>query len=255
MNKIIFDALLHTGKPDLMAMYGMPRLVQIGANSYAGWSDPAGMPTEAWYDNLVANQHPSSGWIFIDSEAWPVSTQADRLQTAQNFATVAQGVKSRNPAFKFGFYSFPLMRDFWRSTKFPGDSTYDQWQADNNDFSVVYPLVDAFFPSLYFFYDRPANGAWTVSGFRDYVNQNILEQKRLIRAYGNNQPIYPFVWWRHDPGGQLLDFDLWCEMLRRCYQQTDGLAVWGGWQEQWSDFSSSAWWREISARLESNRFW
>jgi hypothetical protein len=108
---------------------------------------------------------------------------------------------------------------------------------------------------LYFFYDRFTANPQTVSLFRHYIRLNILEQKRLRDKYNSSLKIYPFVWWRHDPTGEYIDFDIWCEALRVCYRECDGMVVWGGWLEQWSAFKNTDWWKEVETRMLTRRYW
>ena len=47
MDKPIFHGLLHTGKPDLEALYRVgyiPMVTRAGVGNGAGWDDPQGTP-------------------------------------------------------------------------------------------------------------------------------------------------------------------------------------------------------------------
>lgn len=256
---IIWDALLHQGKPDLSATHRMPRLPQFGRTSVAtvGWPDPLGTPNNQWFDSFAAAVTSPSGWFLFDHESWPVTTQAERQQAAANYVMVYQGIKSRRPDLRCGFYGVDATprRDVFRAITLPGHANYTQWQNENNDFAPVYSVVDAIFPSCYWFYTRQVNGPWTAGHYRVYVEQNLLEARRLLRAYGKGQPIYPFVWHQRADGTALLDHDVWIEIVRRCVQLSDGVVLWGGFGVQWSTDSALAWWTDIEQCILSGREW
>src|SRR3990167_6629494 len=126
MNKRCFDGLMHSGKPDLDALYGIWSLQFIASNSYAGWSDTSGMPTTSWYDNVAASYANSRGHLLLDHEAWPISTSQERQTNASRFVIIYQELKQRRPDLKIGFYEYTPKRDFFNSD--PENPGYAAWQ-------------------------------------------------------------------------------------------------------------------------------
>ena len=98
MDKPIFHGLLHTGKPDLEALYRVgyiPMVTRAGVGNGAGWDDPQGLPSAAWYDAMSATTQAPRGIILLDHEVWPYGTQAERQATAAKYVTLYQEIKSR----------------------------------------------------------------------------------------------------------------------------------------------------------------
>lgn len=247
-NKPIFNGLLHTGLPDMDALYGMGKIPLVNRTSYPGWTDPLGIPTAQWYDALAANFVAPRGIVLIDHESWPYGSQADRVATAQKYVTLYNGVKAVRPDLRIGWYMDPIRRDFWRSM-YPRDSVqYQEWQAENTDLGrLMGPITDVYCPSLYFFYVRsltPLN----IPHLTTYLEENIREAQRIRWEYGKqSSPIYPYVWWMRHTGDVLLDADVWETIVRVTLEKADGMVLWGGWQEQWNEYAS--WWITVKARL------
>ena len=129
--KRILNSMLFTGQGlELITDYGVDYLspgdrTTVGA---VDWTDGTnGSPTSAWFDNFAANFPATTycDWFFFDHENWPFSTQAERLDSAHKFALLYAGIKSRLPNMKFGFYSYPLLRDYFQSGTLPGNASYE----------------------------------------------------------------------------------------------------------------------------------
>lgn len=242
MSKKCFEGLLYSAKPDMDPLYGIWELLFIAYNSYAGWTDEQGMPTTAWYDNVAAGYTNARGHLLLDHEAWPITTSQERQTNASRFVTIYQELKQRRPDLKIGFYGYTPVRDFFRATKAPEHADYLAWQAENNDFTAMYSVVDFFAPTIYFFYTRSQGNpnALNVPYAHDYFVSNINECKRLRASHGHGQPIYPYVWARRYDGAAYLDLDVWEDMCRTAYTEADGMILWGGYQEAWD--ASATWW-------------
>jgi hypothetical protein len=243
--------LLQADKPsaEQIQSHGLTSLPFISRTTYAGWSDGHELPPTAWYENLAANLVAPHGWAVIDHEDWPMTTQAERLATAQKFATMFLQVKAHRPDVKFGFYGYAPKRDLFRARTLPGHPDYIAWQAENDDMAAMAAVVDAFFPTLYYFYNVAVNGVNANLGVQDYYRENIRETKRLRDTYGDaNRPIWPYIWWKaHAHEEDDLDDAAWLPMIEISFAGTNGCVLWGGWQRTWAEFVPK--WNQFIARL------
>jgi hypothetical protein len=252
IQKPIYSGLLHTGLPDLQALYGMAKIPPVQRASFAGWTDKYALPSEAWFDNVAANVQSTCGIIQVDHEDWPYATTAERRATAGKYLYLYAGIKSRRPDLRIGWYMDPIRRDYWRSTKRQGQVNFDAWKAENDDMAAIMaPVTDVYMPSLYFFYTRDtASGDCDYAGM--YLEANIAEAKRARDTYGRpGCPIYPYVWFRKHLNTRDLDQDIWELTLRTVMEQADGLVAWGGWQQLWDE--NALWWQALKARLTDKR--
>lgn len=255
MPKQCFEGLLHAGLPEMDAAHGLWKMPMITRTAYPGWTDPLGMPDASWYDALSIAQHPLRNWIMVNQETWPIDTQANRQLMAQRFVTVYTEIKARRPDLSICFYGSLPRRDFWRAVPYPQQPSLHIWRSENNDIAATLaPVVDAFTPSLYFFYDKATNGQEVVDMFRRYVRMHMNEMKRLRDTYGHGQPIYPYIWWRRQDDAKDLDLDIWRDMVRIVYQEADGFVLWGGWKTTppagpipWDE--NAPWWSWLRPRL------
>jgi hypothetical protein len=263
MDKPIFDGLLHTGKPDLEALYRVGSIKMVTRTNVVGaetaWPDPLGMPTTAWLDALAATVQAPRNIVLIDHETWPYATQADRQATAAKYVTLYQEIKARKPGWRIGWYGDPIRRDFWNSIKDRGTNEYKTWQGMNTDLgAVMAPYTDVFMPSLYFFYTRDTASS-TCDYVGQYIHENIREAKRIRRMYGKlESPIYPYIWYRKHDDSRDLDADVWETIVRTVLEEADGLVLWGGWKVTaptgplpWDE--NAPWWVTIKARLMDKR--
>lgn len=261
-DKPIFEGLLHTGKPDLEALYRVgkiPMVSRMGVANGAGWDDPQGLPSVAWLDTMASSVQAPRNMILLDHEVWPYGTQAERQATAAKYVTLYQEIKKRKPGWRIGWYTDPLRRNYWASIKDPNSNEYRTWQAESNDLAAIMaPFTDVYFPSLYFHYSRnygPDNIQWLGT----YLTAHINEAKRIRRLYGRlESPICPYVWWRRGDDVQDLDADVWETMVRTVLDEADGLVLWGGWKTTapagalpWDE--NAPWWVTIKARLTDKR--
>ena len=258
-DKPIFDGLLHTGKPDLEALYRVGKIPPVEWNRFPGWTDPLGMPTNEWYDAVAAGVQAPRNIVLIDHEVWPSGTQAERQATAAKFVTLSNELKARKPGWKLGWYDAPVKRDFWRSVGAQGQSGLQAWRNENTDRGAIFaPFVDIYCPSLYFFYTRDTSSA-ACDQAATYIVENIREVKRIRRLYGKlESQIYPYIWFRKHDESRDLDADVWETIVRTVLEEADGLVLWGGFKTTapagplpWDE--NAPWWVTIKARLTDKR--
>ncbi len=263
MDKPIFEGLLHTGKPNLEALYRVGYIPMVtrtaGSPAYPGWSDPLGLPTSEWYDAMVAATNPPRNIILMDHEQWPYSTQTERQATAGKYVILYNEIKARRPGWKIGWYADPVRRNFWSSIKDQGSVEFKAWRSEINDLAAIMaPFTDVYLPSLYFHYTRdaaPQNLDWVTT----YLITHINEAKRVRRVYGRMEsPIYPYIWWRRADDVKDLDADVWETIVRTVLEHADGLVLWGGFKTTapagplpWDE--NAPWWVTIKARLTDKR--
>lgn len=245
--KRVFEGLLYSGTPDLDAAYGFWHLSFVSRTTYnsSDWTDSAGLPPAAWYNTVAAQYTNARGYLLIDIESWPETTQAERLATAAKFVTVYREMKSRRPDLTIGFYAYPLTGNFWDiiqsdASSSPGGVGYTAWQAKNDDFAAMWAVVDVIFPSLYYPYNSATHGTQYEDGATHFFENRIADAIRCRNAYGHGQKIYPYVYMRSTAGGAPLDDYVWALMTRIAHTQADGMILWGGYQETWS--ASANWW-------------
>ena len=269
--KTIWNARLNTGMPDLYSLYGMVPVPQLLRNTVAGWTDPLAEPDATWHQsfaaNIVARNLPVKT-IHFDHEDWPVSTQGERVATATKFANFARTFKTNLPGYKIGFYAYPLVT-YTAPTALPGSANYTTMQTKNEDFAETYSVVDILCPTVYFYYTRFTAPLYKNDFILPYFFIiNILEQRRLAKKYGLNQPIYPYVWEREATTFTPLDLDTYELMCRLSYQYADGMTIWGGFfdlsgtqaQQTWAQDTGTgiqgAWWNNLLfPMISAGRFW
>lgn len=261
-DKPIFQGLLHSGLPDLEALYRVGKIPMVTRNTVVGapgWEDKLGLPDESWVAAMVAMTNPQRGVVLIDHEDWLYGTQAERQATAAKYVTLYQMIKAQRPGWKIGWYCDPLRRDFWASAKDCGSSEYKTWQAMNTDLgAVMAPYTDIFMPSLYFFYTRDTASS-TVDQAGVYIEAHLREVKRLRRLYGKlESPIYPYIWYRKHDDSRDLDADVWAKIFRDVLEQADGCVLWGGFKTTvptgaipWDE--NAAWWQPVKGFLTDKR--
>lgn len=254
--KPIFSGLLHTGMPDLEALYRVGKIPMVTRGNVPGgsaeWPDPLALPNAAFYNLLVSTVQAPRGIILFDHEAWPYGTQAERQATAAKYVQVYQEIKSRKPGCRIGWYQDPVRREYYRAVADKASPDYRIWQSWNNDLAqVMAPYTDVYFPSLYYFFTRDVD-AHMLPNLTAYLIENINEAKRVRRMYGRAEsPIYPYVWWRKHDETRDLDADVWETIVRTVLDEADGMVLWGGSSTAWSE--TAPWWVTIKARLMDKR--
>ena len=254
--KPLYHSMNHAGQPDLTALYRVPKIPAINKDSYQGWNDPLGLPTEQWYHGLAANAVSPSGIVFVDHETWLYGTQAERIDTANKYVIVRNGIKAVRPDLKVAFYGEPIRRVWWAPAMTePGSPQWLAWQAENNDIaSILGPVLDIYAPSLYCYHTKAANPSEVLLTGR-YLQAQLREAARVKRLYGRPDAlILPFIWYmRHDQASPL-DIEYWEMVLRICLDEdhgNDGAILWSPWGVPWDE--NAPWWVTIKARLTDKR--
>lgn len=260
-----FQGMLHSGKPSdaaLRSAYGLKPLYLTVRTSYTGWTDETALPTTDWYDNAADDLDPPDNWGMIDHEAWPATTQAERLATATKFATVYTEMKTRRPDLSFGFYGYCCIRDLFRAVKDKDHADYLTWQGMNDDMAAMASVVDGFFPTIYFFYTIDPDGEIAVAPATLYYQRNLEETRRLATTYGDpDRPIYPYIHWRKTNDLYPLDDAVWAAQVDAAFSYADGCVLWGGWDVAentgpvtWADDAENeTWWQTFRSKLP-NRY-
>lgn len=239
-NKKILEILMHTNKPDLMVQYDIEKCFLIAANSVPGWTNTLELPpTSEWYDNIASFIPSTQKMVVMNWENLPTATQQNRLDGAAKMATLISELKIRRPTVLFSMYWYPTTRDYWNATKAKTHADFIAWQGRNTDYAALAQVIDFFCPSVYFFYTRASFGVQANDGVSLYVTRNIEETKRLRDTYNPTKKIYPFTYNRAT-NGSLLDFEAYQMLLQTTLSLSDGMVMWGGWQESWDE--TAPWW-------------
>ena len=229
----LFDGLGHRGKP-AMRRLGLKPLQWVGNIWHSGARHAE--VDEAAVTQALNQLPPDTESYYLDIEDWPVLRQqpAVRAASISKLLRVADLARRLRPQAKFGFYGLPPAITYWPLvTDSPAD--YADWVQSNQLLGPLAERVDYIFPSLYTFYrDR--------KGWLTYADATL----RAARQYG--KPVYPFLWFNYHDSNRLLrdreiDPEAWTEELRFCRDHADGLVLWGGYQQGWSE--SAPWWQAV----------
>lgn len=102
-NKPIFDGLLHTGKPDLEALYRVGKIPMVIRTNVFGWqtswADPLGLPSAAWYDAMVSGtQALAASFYSITSPG----RMGRRLNDKRQRRSMSRSIRRSRPANQGG---------------------------------------------------------------------------------------------------------------------------------------------------------
>jgi hypothetical protein len=237
----VYDALLFDGKPNLRA-YG----IRPDFSVPGGWLWPPGTtdfsePNEA-ATRETAEYVASSGYagpVQLDIEHWYWDIRYSSTATVDvslaKLRQVLAWFKDEAPGLDLvGYYALVPIRDYWTPVQFPQD--LPAWHAANDYLRPLSRDVDAFYPSLYTFYNDPAG--WVV-----YAQANIAEAQRI----SGGKPVYPFIWPQyHSSAGPLaytyIDYAYWKQQLSTIRNAgANGIILWGGYQTPWD--ATQGWWQ------------
>lgn len=229
----IFDATLYQGKPDL-SRYGLTPLRIIYAQELWNKGESRDEPNKEKIIEVAKSLQPNS-IVCVDIEHWhAVGSPENKQRVIAKYKLVMNLIKKHNPTVKVGYYGMLPVRDYWRAIGERGEEQYNEWVRQNDELRSIADSVDVVFPSLYTLYDDPQK--WEL-----YAVNNLKEAKKY------NKPIYPFLWPMYHDGnsrlrGQYIPTDFWRRQLETVQTYADGIVIWGGYKEQWSD--NALWWVE-----------
>lgn len=236
-----FDALLHKGKPAADKIGLRPlNLVYEGALWKSGDRSLSMPPVEA-IRREASKATELNYSIALDIERFPLRANSEEFKSGINFlADIIREFRTIKGLPPLGLYGTIPIRDYWRAVKGAKSPTYKQWQNENDGLAKITKMVDIFFPSIYTFYDD-------LEGWKLYASAQIAECRRLAAG----QKIIPFVWYRfHDSNAKLhgkeIPPQIFSAQLDFLKPLCDGIALWGGWQEDWDP--SAAWWKVVMSR-------
>lgn len=251
-----FFDLLHADLPsvgEIERAYALEHAPAVTRLSFPGWTDGTQLPPSSWYDAAAAGMNPPHGWVLVDHEDWGEATQAARLETAANFATMYAELKSRRPDLKFAFYAFGIKHNNTWPALGTGSADYQTWQQQSNDYAEMLAVVDALCPALYFWYTAADDGlAFTQARSPGLFRGYLTDARRLLDQYGApNRPIYPYIWWRKHDASRDLESWIWNDMLEQTLLLADGFVLWGGYQQNWNPWDQ--WVRVFTGVLRQHR--
>lgn len=235
----VFNALLYNNMPDIEKDGLFPiRVIYEGEL----WDEGDDMSEPDINRVMIsAEKAKNSELVCIDIEHWDVQgSQATVNETIEKYITIANSFKEVNTFSSIGFYMVLPIRDYWRSI-FPNNTeNYNEWLNENAALAPISDSVNAVFPSLYTFYNNPEK-------WKKYAIENIKE----ARKYG--KPVYAFLWpMYHNSStlyGQYIPRNFWKLQLETCFQYADGIVLWGGKDEEWSN--NAPWWNEVKKFIKN----
>jgi hypothetical protein len=236
----VFDALLHRGKPPL-EREGLVRMPAIANIWRPGVSHDD--VDERGVIEAVTPLPADTTHLYIDIENWPLfpadSTALDA--SLRKLLHVVEIVRQHRPAIQFGFYGAPPASAYWPIMLH--DHNYELWLETNRRMAPLAAAVDFLLPSFYTHYDD-------LQGWLRFAAAQLAEARR----YG--KPIYPFLLYlyseyRSPLDGLPLPGSTWQVELEFCREHADGVVLWGGAGESWSE--SAPWWQTTRKVLDLPR--
>ena len=245
---VVFDATLYKDKPSLEAYHVRPITVLYESRLFVTNQSPAAMPPEVIVRSVANELRGTPEPVVLDIERWPFKGDGFAVQaTVAKFLSILSWGRDEAPGIRFGIYGGVPLQDYWRAIRDPRSSEYRSWQQDNDRLDAIVDQVDALFPSVYTFY--PDRQGWVT-----YAVAQITEAKRKAKG----KPVYAFLMPKYHEsnsllGGKFLDQDYWELELNTVYQYADGVVIWGGWGDTWSEEAS--WWqvtKRFMQRIDQN---
>jgi hypothetical protein len=234
----VFDALLQRGKPNL-ARQGLRPMGAV----YGVWR-PDSPHSEVDERGIVAGLErlpPDTTTMFVDIEDWPLlgASEDARQRSIDNFLATVKIIRRTLPQVQFGFYGIAPTGAYWPIVDRKAAELAD-WRNTDRALLPVVDAVDFLLPSLYTFYDDPA-------GWRQFALATLEE----ARVY--DKPVYPFLWFEYFDGNPILrgrevPVAAWEDELRLCREHADGIVLWGGYEQGWSE--RAPWWQAVLRFLQ-----
>lgn len=187
------------------------------------------LPRKSVVQNTVTARDPSIR-VCNDIEVWTPE------QNATRFPTILAWQREANPDLNLGFYS--VERGWYSAANYFKNKSESNTQQLEDDVSGRIQLLvnaeykpDTVYPSLYVMV-----GTYDSVKYKQVSYWNVQPQRNL------NVPVFPFVWWKHHNSStspdQYLGDSNWYDVVFRATSLTGNCVVWGGWQQDYSDWSS-----------------
>ncbi|MBA4356095.1 MAG: hypothetical protein C0405_00030 [Desulfovibrio sp.] len=240
----VYDATLHKHKPSSLKDLGFTPLEVLYEDGFfrSKKAAPNEEPDLAITRDIANRVKYKADIVCVDIEVWEVFKAPPQVaQTSiRRLISVLETMRAAAPKLKIGYYGTLPVVDYWAPAG-KDQNLLRTWQEANTQLQAVAKHVDIIFPSLYTFYDDPA-------GWKKYAIATIQEAKR----YG--KPVYPFLWYQyHDSnkllGGKPIPAAIWRMQLETCLKYADGVVIWGGYKELWSE--EAAWWQETKTFMNA----
>jgi hypothetical protein len=246
----IFDATVYAGRPDLAGV-GIERLSVVEPERW--WQAAGAVGSEAKRTATIGAVRALAalpGRLVLDLELADDGTMEGRAAVIGEYRAVAQWVRDAGYAGSLGYYSLLPPRSYWGAVARSGSTEATAWQRGNDEYRVIGEVVDAFYPSLYTFYDDQ-------NGWRRYAIASVAESRRA----DPDIPVYPFIWPQYHNSNAMrayeyLDETYWRLQLETLYAVADGVVIWGGWDfarwraAEWD--ASLTWWRVLQQFMQAH---
>lgn len=253
----VYQALIFKNMPDF-APYGIkPSTCVYQGELWTGSTTDFRSPCDSCISKRATALVTTEGFrgpIQLDVEEWQrlkntsgqdsgVADQLDVRRSSRSlvdstlalFLNVLNIFKQTLPQSHTGYYGVPPIGEYLTIANNNPDSIA-AWKAADDYLDTLSKSVDAFYPSLYTFYTNQAD--WV-----KVARAQVSEAKRISLA----KPVYPYIWPQYHEGGQFtnhpyVDHDYWkLELETLKSAGANGVVIWGGFQEEWSD--TLGWWR------------
>ncbi len=232
-DKPIFDSTLYKDKNPKNKSFFIPIKV-LGSNILVGKNGSINLHK---LTKLAKSLSKSQVPYILDIEMWNVG-MLDDIQANKNidkYILVINTMKKARPDLKFGYYGVLPNRDYW-SPVLNNPQKIKKWHHINKRLKRLARYVDVICPSLYTFYNNQ-------KGWKKYAIENIKQAKIY------KKPVYPFLWPQyHDSNKKLrgiyISPSFWFEELALVLQSSNGVIVWGGWNNGRVEWNENApWWK------------
>lgn len=236
---VVFDGTGYREKPDL-TKFGLepihiiypPRLFKKSTHELKG---TAHLPFDKLLRKQAEKARQENEIAVIDIEHWPVKGPEKEVdQSIDRYLKVLESFRELTPGMKYGYYGMPPVPDYWNAIQDSTSTRYKKWEGQNQRLNQLADKVDAFFPSLYTYYqDRER---WV-----RYAIANI----RQARKYNGEKPVYVFLWpqyhgYNKKLKGQFIDPEFWRIQLQTARKYADGIVLWTPSRLKWD--SNAEWW-------------
>ena len=195
------------------------------------------VPAADVVEKIAARASQSTGIAVVDIEQWSlVGDPATVAQSIDKYQQTLQMFQQDAPSLQVGYYAVAPTRDYWDVMAGPQSAKFLAWQQQNDAVVPIAQQADALFLSLHTFYIDQV-------GWQTYAIANIAEARRIAPG----KPVYLILEPQYDAGtgpqgGAYLPDDYWKMELETAKEYADGVVIWGGRTQTWSD--NASWWLE-----------